>query len=301
MLPLAAFARSLYARGPIADPPESLMSRTDLPLPQIRRLGETSRTDAWWLQPTLVLLGLSAFLIYTTWAAFQGTNYFYHAGGAHYLSPFYSPLLFGQPGEPRWFDATHPSWWPLWAPFSPAFLILAGPAGMRFTCYYYRGAYYKSFWADPISCAVGEPGFRGDKYRGEAKLPLILQNIHRYLFYPAAAFVMILFYDAFCAMWFERPDGSGTQFGIGVGTIVLLLNAVLLGGYTFGCHCARHQIGGMLDRISEHPIRHKCYGCVSWLNKRHMAWAWVSLVWVGCTDIYVRLLCHGVITDFRIF
>src|SRR5262249_22967683 len=150
-------------------------------------------------------------------------NYFYDGGGAHYLSPFYSPLFFGQPNEPRIFDATHPSWWPSWLPFSAAMLILAVPAGMRFTCYYYRGAAYKSFWADPPSCSVGEPGFRALRYRGERWLPLVLQNVHRYFFYGAAIFSLILTYDALRAMWFTQPDGSH-RFGIGVGTLVLLLN-----------------------------------------------------------------------------
>ena len=272
---------------------------TDLPLPQARSLGRTSRTDAWWLEPAAVFLGLSAFIVYTTWAAFQGENYFYHGQGAHYLSPFYSPLLYGQTGEPYWIGLGTPSWWPGWLPFSPAFLILIGPAAMRFTCYYYRGAYYKSFWADPPSCAVGEPGFRGREYRGENSFPLIMQNIHRYVFYPAAAFVFILLYDSWRAMWFMGEDG-GREFGIGVGTLVLLLNATLLGGYTFGCHCARHQIGGYLNRLSEAPIRSKCYACVSALNKRHMLWAWVSLVWVGLADVYVRLCAAGIWTDYRI-
>lgn len=276
------------------------MSGSDLHLPQVRTMGQTSRTDAWWLQPLVVVLGLGAFIVYTTWAACQGQNYFYSGHGAHYLSPFYSPLLFGQQGEPRWFGAAQPAWWPSWMPFSPAFLILAGPGAMRFTCYYYRGAYYKGFWADPVSCAVGEPAFRGKNYRGEQKFPLILQNIHRYVFYPAAAFVMILFYDGFRAMWFEGADGA-KHFGIGVGSLVLLLNATLLACYTFGCHCARHQIGGCRNRISElWPFRRAGYACVSWLNKRHMAWAWVSLIWVGFSDIYVRLLSKGMWTDFRI-
>lgn len=276
------------------------MSRVDLPLPQLRKLGQTSRTDAWWWPSMLTFLGLMSFLVYAHWAAFQGEHYFHHANGAHYLSPFYSPLIYGQPGEPRWFAATQPSWWPSFLPFSPALLILAGPAGMRFTCYYYRGAYYKAFWADPPACAVGEPGFRGSKYRGEKKFPLVMQNIHRFFFYPAAIFVMILFYDGVRAFFFEKPDGLGLRFGIGIGSLVLLLNAILLGGYTFGCHCSRHLIGGRLDRISEAPIRAKCYSCVSALNKRHMAWAWVSLCWVGFSDIYVRLCSMGVWRDWRI-
>lgn len=262
-----------------------------------RAFGETSRKDAWWLQPLATFLGLSAFIVYTTWAAFQGVHYFYDGEGAHYLSPFYSPLLFGQANEPRWFEATQPSWWPPWLPFSPAFLILVGPAGMRFTCYYYRGAYYKAFWGDPPSCGVGEPR-KG--YRGEYSFPLIMQNVHRYFFYPAAMFVVILAYDAYCAMWFTGPDGA-THFGIGLGTIVLVLNAILLGGYTFGCHCARHQIGGQYDVLSRMlPVRRACYGCVSALNKRHMQWAWVSLLWVALADVYVRMLSLGVISDWRI-
>jgi hypothetical protein len=60
-------------------------------------------------------------------------------------------------------------------------LILWAPGGFRLTCYYYRGAYYKSFWADPPSCAVGEPR---KHYRRERSFPLILQNVHRYYLYP---------------------------------------------------------------------------------------------------------------------
>ncbi len=262
-----------------------------------RSFGETSRRDTWWVQPMVVFLGLSAFIGYTTWAAFQGVNYFHDEGGAHYLSPFYSPLLFGQGNEPRWFASDRPSFWPEWLIFSPAFLILIGPAGMRFTCYYYRGAYYKAFWADPPSCAVGEPR---KSYWGENRLPLIFQNAHRYFFYPAAIFVLILTYDAYCAMWFHSPDGDA-QFGMGVGSIVLALNALFLGGYTFGCHCSRHLIGGYLDCLSKAPVRKKCYDCVSSLNNRHMQWAWVSLVWVAFTDVYVRLCSMGVWTDWRIF
>jgi hypothetical protein len=262
-----------------------------------RGFGETMRRDAWWTQPLVVFLGLSAFIIYTTWAAFQGKYYFYNGNGAEYLSPFYSPLFFGQAGEPRWFAATHPSWWPAALPFSAAFLILIGPAGVRFTCYYYRGAYYKAFWADPPACAVGEPR---KVYRGEAKLPLIFQNIHRYFFYIAVIFVVILAYDAWRAMWFVNPDGS-RHFGIGVGTLVLLTNVILLGGYTFGCHCARHVVGGYMDAISKSPARKCGYKCVSSLNRHHMLWAWVSLVGVLFSDIYVRLCSMGVWTDWRLF
>jgi hypothetical protein len=60
-------------------------------------LGITARRDLWWVYPVLVFLALSAFVVYATWAAFQGNNYRYTAGGADYLSPFYSPEIFGDP------------------------------------------------------------------------------------------------------------------------------------------------------------------------------------------------------------
>ena len=102
---------------------------------------------------------------------------------------------------------TLPAWWPSWAPFSPAFLILWMPAGFRFTCYYYRGAYYKAFWADPINCAVGEPR---KTFLGERYFPLIIQNIHRYFFYLACLFIVLLSYDAWLGMWFTDADRQGT-------------------------------------------------------------------------------------------
>ncbi len=262
-----------------------------------RGFGETSRRDRWYIQPLLIFSGLSAFILYSTWAAFQGAHYFYDADGAHYLSPFYSPLLFGQANEPRWFAAAIPSWWPGWLPFSPALLILAVPAGMRTTCYYYRGGYYKAFWADPLACAVGEAR---KSYWGENRFPLILQNAHRYFFYPAAAFVIVLFFDGCRAFWFTGDDGV-TSFGVGLGSIILLLNAVLLGCYTFGCHCFRHIVGGHLDCLAKARVRKKCYDCVSALNQKHMQWAWISLVWVGFSDVYVRLCAMGIWTDWRIF
>jgi hypothetical protein len=133
--------------------------------------GRTMRTDAWWVQPAVVFVVLSAFVVYATWAALQGDHY---AWGP-YLSPFYSPLLFGE-GPHAWFGP-RPGWWPAAIPFSAAILILWIPALFRVTCYYYRGSYYKAFWADPPACTVGEPRAC---YRGERSFPLVLQNVHRY-------------------------------------------------------------------------------------------------------------------------
>jgi len=262
-----------------------------------RPFGATTRTDVWWTQPLLVFLGFSAFIVYSTWAAFHplfnGTcAYWFNGNGANYLSPFFSPEIFGY--SPHAIFGPKPGWWPAWLMFSPSFFVLWVPAGFRFTCYYYRGAYYKAFWADPVSCAVGEPR---KQYLGERFFPLIIQNVHRYFFYLAALFVFLLAHDAWKAMWFTDLAGNA-HFGIGVGTLVLLLNPIFLGLYTFGCHSLRHLVGGFLDAKSKAPTCAKAYNCVSCLNTRHMLWAWISLFWVGFTDVYVRLCATGRITDF---
>ena len=256
-----------------------------------RAFGQTTRPDAWWVNPVFVFLGLSAFVIYSTWAAFQGEHY----TAGPYLSPFYSPELFGS--SPHALFGPKPAWWPGWLIFSPALLILWAPGGFRFTCYYYRGAYYKAFWADPPSCSVSEPR---KAYRGEHSFPLILQNVHRYFMYIALVFLVILATDVWKGLWFTDPATGRASFGIGVGTLVLAINVVLLGGYTLGCHSLRHLVGGFLDRISRSPARRCAYDCVSCFNRRHMLWAWMSLFWVGFTDLYVRLCSMGVWTDWRI-
>ncbi len=256
-----------------------------------RGFGATSRPDRWWLKPLATLTGLTSFIVYSSWAAFQGEHY---AWGP-YLSPFYSPLIFSP-------DATHTThaWFgarPAWYPWSPALLILWAPGGFRLTCYYYRGAYYKAFWADPPSCAVGEPR---KSYLGEASFPLILQNVHRYFLYLAVVFLFILGYDVWKAIWFESAVRGGVELGVGVGTLVLAINVVLLSGYALGCHSMRHLAGGLLDTLSGAPVRRRIYRGVSCLNRGHMPWAWVSLVWVAFSDLYVRLCSMGVWTDWRI-
>jgi hypothetical protein len=256
-----------------------------------RGFGQTTRRDTWWVLPVAVFLGLATFVVYTTWAALQGTHYTY----GPYLSPLYSPELFGD--SPHAWFGPKPAWWPGWLPFSPALLILWAPGGFRVTCYYYRGAYYRAFWADPPACAVGEPR-KG--YWGEAAFPLILQNVHRYFLYLALLFLVVLAYDVWVAMWFPDPATGQTSFGIGVGTIVLAVNLVGLAGYTFGCHSLRHLVGGRVDCLSAKPGQHACYRGVSAFNRAHQRWAWFSLVTVGFCDLYIRLCAMGIWTDWRL-
>ena len=255
------------------------------------RFGQSSRTDPWWAAPAVVFIVLSAFVIYSIWAALQGRDYRW----GPYLSPLYSPELFGGSHA---FIGGKPGWWPHWLFWSPAILILWAPAGLRVTCYYYRGAYYKAFWADPPSCSVGEPR---QSYRGENSFPLILQNVHRYFIYLGLIYLVFLLHDAWEGLWFPNPATGHRVFGVGVGSIVLIINLTLLSGYSFGCHSLRHLVGGYLKQLSGCPVRARLFGCASAFNRRHMLWAWMSLCFVAFTDIYVRLCAMGIWTDWRIF
>jgi hypothetical protein len=238
--------------------------------------GSTLRRDAWWVEvlPVIVLLG--GFGLYATLRAFEGK--FYEWGP--YLSPFYSPLI----------DANH-RWWK----WSPAILILGGPLSFRATCYYYRKAYYRAFFADPPACAVGEPS---RSYRGETKFPFLLQNLHRYALYLAIVFLAFLWKDAYDAFWW---DG---KFGMGVGTVVLLVNIILLTTYTLSCHSLRHLAGGKLDCFSCATFgkpRYSAWSFLTRLNERHMLFAWMSLISVGFADFYIRMVASGAFHDVRIF
>src|ERR1700693_4210277 len=213
----------------------------DLSTTGVTRFGSTQRQDSWWLELLPVIVVLGGFGLYATLRAFEGK--FYEWGP--YISPFYSPLI----------DAQH-HWWPL----SPALLILGGPLGFRATCYYYRKAYYRAFFLDPPACAVSESSSR--KYRGETVFPFVLQNLHRYFFYLALLFLCFLWYDAMLA--FRFAEG----FGIGVGSLVMLVNVLLLTTYTFSCHSLPNLIGGKLD----------CFSCSTFGPPSHSAWRWVTVL-----------------------
>ncbi|HEY1423409.1 MAG TPA: hypothetical protein VGF20_08150 [Candidatus Acidoferrum sp.] len=248
---------------------------------KLAQFGETQRRDAWWLELLPVVILLGGFGIYATLRAFEGR---YFEWGP-YISPFYSPLI--DPGH---------HWWK----FSPALLILAGPLGFRTTCYYYRKAYYRAFFLDPPACAVGESGKRN--YKGETAFPFILQNIHRYFLYLAILFLAFLWYDAYRAFFFIGRLRT-EEFGVGLGSLIMLANVTLLTLYTFSCHSLRHLAGGKLDCFSctaFGPPRHTAWSWLSKLNERHMLFAWASLISVGFTDFYIRMLSSHVFTDLRI-
>ena len=102
------------------------MANATVPLTRQRFL-KTERKDLWWVKPLVILAILGSFVVYSTWAAFQNAHYTF----GPYLSPFYSPEIFGS--SPHAILGPKPGWWPGFLPFSPALLILPFPAFFRFT------------------------------------------------------------------------------------------------------------------------------------------------------------------------
>jgi hypothetical protein len=243
------------------------------------RLGETTRRDRWWVPPLATGAALAAFGVYSIVVAAMGSDFLYTGGGAHYLSPFYSPDL--------------RSWG---VPFDTyAFFVMWVPLGLRLTCYYYRKAYYRAFFLAPPACAVHGAN---RSYRGERTLPFVLQNLHRYFLYLATVVLGFLWYDAIRAFFFHG------EVGLGVGTLVMLANVCFLTFFTFGCNSLRHLVGGKLDCFTcsaRARTRHRLWRGVNRLNLKHMQWAWISLVSVAVTDLYIRLAASGVFHDPRIF
>jgi hypothetical protein len=180
---------------------------------------------------------------------------------------------------------------------SPALWILPFPLIFRLTCYYYRKAYYRAFFWDPPACAVREPVSRED-YTGESGFPLVLQNIHRYAWYPVAAQIILLWWDTLAAFVWQ---GS---IRITIGSLLFLVNVILLSGYVLGCHAWRHLAGGSINCFScsgSTRVRHGIWKTATCLNECHATWAWLSLISVGLTDLYVRSLCTGLIQEVRFF
>jgi hypothetical protein len=249
----------------------------------------TLRTDRWWQSPLIVDLGFAAFVIYATVRAFLQNNYY--VAEYNYLTPFYSPCMSKGclPEASHFWPQIIPDvWWIPFAALSLPFLLL-----FRLTCYYYRGAYYRSVWQSPTACAVAEPHA---KYTGETRFPLIIQNTHRYFFYAAGIISVINTYDAIVAFHSDKGPGG---FGFGLGNVILVVNVILLWVYTLSCHSCRHIVGGRLKHFSKHPVRYWFWTQVSVLNNRHKLYAWITLGTLMLTDFYIMLVASGTISDLR--
>ncbi len=238
------------------------------------RAFSTSRRDPWWLEFVISSIVFGGLIIYSIVRAFQAKYYEFGA----YTSPLYPlPLKVG------------------W--ISPVLLTLWIPAGFRITCYFCRRVYYRSLFADPPACAVKE--IKRD-YKGESVFPYILVNIHRYFLLLVLLFVPIHWAHALLsfAKW-----GEGGTFGIGVGlgSLILTIDAVFLTLYVLSCHSLRHFVGGRLDIFSKNTRNYKVWKFVSKLNERHGLFFWLSLVSVGVADFYIYLLASGAISDIVFF
>lgn len=232
----------------------------------------------WWLLPVTVVVVLGGFVVYSMVVAHLGVA---SAANAPYLSPFYSPTWITDHIRP---------------PVFPAALALVVPVTFRGSCYYYRKAYHRSFFWDPPACGVNE--LRHRPYRGETRFPWILNNLHRFAMYLAVVYIFLLGYDA--AQAFSR-DGRAY---LGLGTAIMVLNVVLLAGYTFSCHSLRHWVGGGLDCFScsrVATVRHGLWTAVTRINVYHPTWAWLSLFSVLSVDVYIRMLNAGWFTDPHLF
>jgi hypothetical protein len=243
-------------------------------------LGRTSRRDTWWLAPGVQAVVFTVCATYLFVSGILLTPLFqtpYQYDG--YLSPLFSPLI-----APSWLaDLDQPR------PADPV-----DPLGFRATCYYYRKAYYRFYFADPPGCAVGEPTVH-KRYSLEAAFPFILQNLHRYFLYLAFIPLVFLWIDAVQSIF---PPSGGIRIGLGV--FVLGFNAALLSGYSLSCHSLRHIVGGKFDCFScsrRRQARYTLWQRITALNRHHMAWAWASLLTVTFADVYVRMLALGIITD----
>jgi hypothetical protein len=269
------------------------VSKTDFPAgvdaPGRAQIAErTLRPDRWWLEPLLTFIGLSAFVLYGGIRTATQSAYFSEGANYSYLSPFASPCVSsscveGSSHFGHWFG-TFPQMIPL------AILTLPFLLGFRLTCYYYRKAYYRSFWLSPPACAVAEPK---TKYTGETRFPLLAQNLHRYFWAMAVLISLVNTYDAIKA--FHGTEG----FGFGLGNLILIVNVVLLWAYTLGCHSCRHITAGKINNFSKHPVRYWLWGKIGVLNGRHMNLAWTTLATLVITDFYIMLVSSGTINDLR--
>jgi len=249
----------------------------------------TLRTDRWWQAPLTTAVLLTIWVAYATVRVFTQRDYFVER--YHYLSPFTSPCVTAScPSAARDLG----TWLPHFPPFLPfGVLFLPFLLGFRVTCYYYRRAYYRAFWQSPPACAVAEPH---GKYSGETRFPLIVQNLHRYFFGAAVLLSLVNTWDAIRA--FQGKTGG---IGLGLGTLIMVANVVLLWAYTVSCHSCRHIVGGRLRSFSRHPIRYRAWTFVSKLNAKHMQLAWTTLATLLITDGYIALVSAGAFGDLRIY
>jgi succinate dehydrogenase / fumarate reductase flavoprotein subunit len=249
-----------------------------------RGFGTTSRRDAWWATPLAVFVGLSAFVGYATWAAFQGDHYTY----GPYLSPFYSPELFGD--SPHAWFGPNPAAWPAWLPFSPALLILWAPASSASPATTTAAPTTRP--SGPIRRVRGRRAAQdlpGENTRCPSSCRTRIATSCGW----RSLFIAFLAYDVWLALWFTNAERR-QEFGIGVGTIVLRSTSVLLGLLHLGCHVAPTRlVGGSTSCRSRRRAEGLRPASPASTGKHSSGRG--AACWVGFSDLYVRLCSMGVL------
>tara|TARA_B100000579_G_scaffold368404_1_gene329282 strand:- start:407 stop:1249 length:843 start_codon:yes stop_codon:yes gene_type:complete len=243
----------------------------------------TFRTDRWWIQPLIMAIILTGFGIYTIFVLllehgspllfdgeYKDKLIYYEDNGAHYISPISSP---GPNAVP---EVIKEFWmWPA------TLLFIWAPLGFRATCYYGRRVYYRAMFANPIAVAVDKPI---KSYSGENSFPFILQNAHRYFLYLAILLAILHIYHAIDSFIFAG------QFGIGLGSLLLTIDALFLSLYVSSCHSLRNLVGGNIDCIScANYAKKKGTSWVGYLNQFHGTFFWISLISIMVADFYIRI------------
>ena len=197
----------------------------------------TLRHDRWWASPAATVVFLTAFVVYATWAVFQNAHY-YVGAAAHrdLISPFYSPCLTA--AACRAPAAASPDHVVDDLPGDPG--RSAGPlAGSGHLLLLPQG-----LLPELLAVATGLRRWptATPSYTGETRFPLILQNVHRYFFFIALIFNIILTIDA--VMAFRLPGDGG--IGVSIGTLVLVTQRLLLWLYSL-----------VVPRLSPHVRRQR--------------------------------------------
>jgi hypothetical protein len=236
-----------------------------------------SRNWPWWGAPALTAFWYTAFVVYATWSVFDQVNVVVYP----YVSPFFSTWIgFGLIKIP------------IIGILIPILAVI--PLGLRGSCYYYRKSYFRSFFWDPPACAIRE--LKRGKYRGETRFPWVLNNYHRYFLILSIIVLIFLWVDVVHAFIYH---GS---FFVGLGSVIMLLNVILLSLYTFTCHSFRYLMGGWVDTFSRTAgggLWHQTVMLLNRMNPRHGLYAWVSMFSVALTDVYIRLLMAGLFHEPR--
>jgi len=181
--------------------------------------------------------------------------------------------------------------------YSPSVLIVPIPGLFRLTCYAYRKDYHRHLFHHPLACENAE---RGDsaarKYTGEKNAIFQFENLHRYMLYAGILLLPFFYYDFYASLTYSNS--------LRIGSLILLTNALTLTAWTLSCHAFRHLIGGNIDCYSctaGGGVRNSLWRRQSWWNSHHEALAWISLLTIFFTDLYLRGLIAGLPIDLTLF